>query len=187
MINYITNHKKILEGLVWIAQNAPGIDQYHIVKVFFFADKEHLNSYGRPIFGDNYVAMDYGPVPSLVLDYINKSGFSLDQAAIAELDKALEVETTSCVHHFKAKRDPELSEFSKTDINILTKALAEHKDKTFGQLVDETHAEEAWKQAWDNRGDKKVSPMDYALFIDESEDREDILEYMRNTAACATA
>ena len=36
----------------------------------FFADKEHLLDYGRPITGDSYVAMEHGPVPTSTRDIL---------------------------------------------------------------------------------------------------------------------
>lgn len=183
-IHFKANHAKILEGLIWLAQQAPGIDHYHAVKIFFYADKKHLNRYGRPIFGDKYVAMDYGPVPSTALDFIHRNAAYVSDDMITKIDTALrirQVEKTSCLN---ARREPALNDFSRTDITMLRESLKENLPKSFGQLVDDTHAERAWSHAWENRGNTKNPAMDVELLIDESEDREDILDYIRNTSKC---
>ena len=61
---------RILAAALFLMNEYPGITQYQIVKSIFFADERHLNTYGRPVTFDNYVAMPRGPVPSLVLDLL---------------------------------------------------------------------------------------------------------------------
>jgi len=50
-IIYRVNYNKAVEALVWIADQKPGVDIYHVAKVFFYADKKHVNRYARPILG----------------------------------------------------------------------------------------------------------------------------------------
>ena len=64
MVRYEISYDKAIEVLVWLANTKPGIDIYHVCKVLFYADKSHINKYLRPIIGDYYIKMDYGPVPS---------------------------------------------------------------------------------------------------------------------------
>lgn len=184
MIRYTPNHKKIVEGLVWIAQNAPGIDHYHIAKIFFYADKLHLNTYGRPIFGDKYVALKYGPVPSLALNAISRNEHFVDRSIIQDVEKALDIELKGNVQHVTPKRDPDLDVFSRTDISMLTESLAENKDKSFDQLVEDTHAEPSWIRAWEGRGSSTNPSMDLELLIDDSDNKDDIIDYIKSTAAC---
>ena len=54
---------KAVEALVWIIQRGES-NVYNAMKIFFAADKYHLNRYARPVTGDNYVAMQFGTVPS---------------------------------------------------------------------------------------------------------------------------
>ena len=53
---YAVHTAKAVETIVWLANAKPGIDVYHVVKCAFFADKDHLNRFGRPIAGDDYDA-----------------------------------------------------------------------------------------------------------------------------------
>ena len=45
------------------AGEAGPLDLHAVLKACYFADKSHLNEYGRPVFGAVYRAMKYGPVP----------------------------------------------------------------------------------------------------------------------------
>ena len=63
-ITFAINTRKAVEALVWIIQRGKGgMDLYTAMKIVFAADKYHLNTYGCPIAGDRYVAMNYGTVP----------------------------------------------------------------------------------------------------------------------------
>lgn len=56
---------KAVQAIRWMLHIAPEkkSDYHTICKACFFADEEVLNLRGRPIFGDQYKAMEYGPVP----------------------------------------------------------------------------------------------------------------------------
>ena len=70
-IQFKITYDTTIEVIIWLANMKPGIDIYHVAKVFFYADKMHINKYGRPITGDTYFSMKRGPVLSNVLDIID--------------------------------------------------------------------------------------------------------------------
>jgi uncharacterized phage-associated protein len=178
-ISYRRNSKKIIEGLVWLARKMPGIDHYHVVKIFFGADKLHLNKYGRPVFGDEYIAMDYGPVPSHTYTLIKQNRSFLSPEEVQEVANSLEVKAIAKVKYIFAKRLPDLDDFSRTDIACLEESLRLHGCMTFGQLVDLTHQEPSWQAG---RLDDKHS-MDYALLVEEANPAKDeILRCIRETS-----
>jgi len=164
MIRFHLNEGKAIEALVWLANEQPGITFYYIVKVLFFADKIHLNRYGRPILGDQYVAMPHGPVPSTVYDMLGLDKF-LDQGLLDELKKSLVIEAPAV----KAARKPDMSVFSKSDIECLRESLRIYGHMSFGTLKRVTHEEEAYIDAPAN------GEMDYLKMIDkENPNREHI-------------
>ena len=59
---------KAIEVLLYVAEQTH--DMYNVLKSLYFADQEHLRLYGRLICGDDYYALDYGPVPSGLYDLI---------------------------------------------------------------------------------------------------------------------
>jgi len=176
MIRYKLDKTKMLEGIIWLANRMPGITQYQIAKMFFFADRMHLNNYGRPIFGDVYCAMENGPVPSATYDAIKQD----------LLGDSISVNTVGAKKKLTALRPADLDEFSDTDIKVLEAVFEEKRTKSFGQLKEETHKDYAWISAWDKAQKQKTGayPMDYEDLI-VGEDRDEIIEYMKATAQCA--
>ena len=79
LIRFNFDEAKTVEAVVLVAQRWPGITPFFLAKVLFFADRDHLRAYRRPVTGDSYIAMDAGPVPSRVYDMVKDN---LDLSAI---------------------------------------------------------------------------------------------------------
>jgi uncharacterized phage-associated protein len=175
-IIYHVNYEKAIEALVWLADQKPGIDIYHVAKVLFYADKKHVNRYARPILGDTYVCMEYGPVPSGVRDLITEGSW-LSPDYLQKASEALIVEKRP--HStLKAKRKPNLMHFSQTDLECLKESLSEYGERSFSELKELTHSEKCWIESGANQS------IDYALFVDEDNpNRKEILDEMAETAA----
>ncbi len=186
-MTYRKNIKKILEGLVWIASNRPGIDHYHALKVFFKADKCHLNKYGRPIFGDNYVAMDFGPVASTTYNIIKKDRLICKKEELSNIEKSLQIEQFKNRKILWALRNPDTNFFSRTDIQCLEESLENYGSMSFGQLIRDTHKDPAYKRAWERKPENsRQSKIEFEELIEENNpNREEIIEYMRSTSSGA--
>lgn len=154
---------KAIEVMVYFAKNAPIPDIYHLAKVSYFADLLHLERYGRPICGDEYVKMDNGPVPSAIYSLF-KSVRDFNHRILL---KAFEVEENNLI----AKRDADLDYFSPSDIECLDESIALHGEKSFGQLKDESH-DEAWHSAEDNR------TINYSAMINMLPNAKRLTEYL---------
>ena len=155
---YFRRHdRKMLEMIVFIANLAgdEGIDIYHLAKVFFYAEKRHLNQYWRPIVGDIYIKMPYGPGPSAVLDLINMLEMSdrddmidrfkrkFDQKLIELAQDALLVERNDKGHNeIKAKRQPNEDYLSDSDKEAINWAYKRYAARSFNALMDESHQEQ---------------------------------------------
>lgn len=149
------NLKKAVEVVLYIAQNAPIPDVYHIGKILYFADKLHLERYGRQINGDTYCAFDYGPAPSETLDLMNehKLVFKREQNLI--------------IPHREASEDF----LSESDIECLDESIDKYGKLSFEALKKASH---------DNAYDK--TPLNKPIKIDEIiktlDNSEDLLEYL---------
>jgi uncharacterized phage-associated protein len=64
------NLDKGIEAILYIAQKVDDPTFHRISKIMYFADRKHLEKYGRFICGDSYVAMKHGPVPSEIYDIL---------------------------------------------------------------------------------------------------------------------
>lgn len=75
MILFKVNANKAIEVILWFCSQSANnkVNVYNVLKTIFYAEIDHLNKYGRPIIGDNYMAMDYGTVPSLIYDLIKRN------------------------------------------------------------------------------------------------------------------
>ena len=153
--------EKALEAVVWLANKMPGIDIYHIGKILFYADKKHLNRYGRPITGDNYVKMPYGPGPSAVLDIINLNSYSFSAGFIDAIESAIEVSNNRNKNTI-ALREPDTDHFSESDLECLEESLADNGSKSFSLLKEKTHDE----PCYNNTADSDF--IDYRLMVDDT-------------------
>src|SRR5436190_235803 len=96
MIRFNFDESKVLETLVYLARVWPGITPFYLSKILFFADRDHLFAFGRPVTGDAYVAMAHGPVPSRVYDIVKGNlDFFGDPEAINE---ALKIDRAGKYH-----------------------------------------------------------------------------------------
>jgi len=173
-LRFAIDETKALEALVLVAKAWPGITPFFAAKVFFLAEKWHLNRFGRPIIGDTYVAMHDGPVPSAIYDIIKGN---LDHFGNAqEIEDALQISQSHRWPTVEARRDPTADILSETDIACLTEAIAFCQQRGFKVLSDMTHAEPAWREAWERQPN---SFMDCEPLIDDGESKELIVEEAR--------
>jgi hypothetical protein len=169
---YAVNTSKTLEVILWLASELPGIDIYHVVKAAFYADKQHLNAYGRPIAGDDYIADQYGPLGDVVYGLLK--GDPLERIALGgngDLPFTIEGRFQVC-----AQRGPNLRRLSESEIGALRVGLDFVRDKTFDELVEISHQDPAYIAAEGGR-------MQYENLL-ESPNREKIA-YLAETASSA--
>jgi len=177
-ITYRTNVIKAIEAIVWLATNKPNIDQYHVAKVLYYAEKDHLNKYARPIIGDTYIAMDYGQVPSKVRNLIKKDSW-LNPNYLEILESCIDVSRDK-YKNLTALRKPNLDYFSETDIECLELSLKKYGDLSFDELYKLSHEEKTWIET------EADNPIDYLLMVDDDNpNKEEIIEEMVSNAAYA--
>jgi uncharacterized phage-associated protein len=144
-IRFGFNEAKVVEVVAMVARDWPGITPFYLAKVLFFADRDHLRAYGRPVTGDRYIAMASGPVPSRVYDIVKGNlDYFGNPAAIAE---AIRVDRNEHWARVYANRGPDLDLLSETDIAAVKAAIEFCHDKSASALSELTHQEPAWAQA----------------------------------------
>lgn len=137
MSNFPFNERKALAAVLFILKELGGkVDKHKLAKILYYADEKHLSRHARPIIGDQYIAMEYGPVPSKVYDGVkHNSSFPL-------FCKALSCDE-DCI---MSDEEPNLKILSKTDVECLSESISENRNLTFKQLVKKSH-KEAYKKA----------------------------------------
>ena len=159
-IKFPFHEGKAIEALAFIAHLRPGLTPLFVSKILFYAEKWHLNRYGRPIIGDTYIAMPQGPVPSVVKDYIDQKWDWVHKPEA--YDEAITVQRhAGLLRLLPGQRAPNLDALSESDIECLRDAFEFCRDKESDELSLLTHQEKAYLLAQAN------GPMDYEHFIDD--------------------
>lgn len=160
--------KKSTQALNYLARKKDGkINKLKAVKIIYFADKYHLRKYGRPVIGDTYWAMKYGPVGSNILNTANLNDSRLEKVCLKYAQEFLahpkgDLKAETII----SKKEVNLGVFSQTDIEALETAFKEFGDKDQFELAEISHEYPEWarhKKKIENG--KKSVPMDYSDFF----------------------
>jgi uncharacterized phage-associated protein len=162
---------KLVQALAFFSRRGVSdLDKMKAAKLIFHADKYHLLKYGRPVIGDQYACMEYGPVPSTSLNVMNDAiarDPHFPPVAKEIFDEYIVVEKPWFRYPvFRAKKEPDLDVFSESDIEALEYACKKHGDKSAWQLSLESHSEPAWITANEQRPSGSRVMMDYRLFFE---------------------
>ncbi len=182
-IRFRFDPEKVVQALVYFADHGiDDLDKMKAAKLLFHADKCHLLTYGRPVIGDAYACMEYGPVPSTSLNVMSDViAGDPDYPPVAKplFDAYLTVERTGrTCPVFRARQHADLDVFSDSDIEALDHVLREHGSKSAWQLSQESHHEPAWKYANQSRPAGSSVMIDYGLFFEGRPEAENVLRLM---------
>lgn len=166
-IRFKFDPSKAIQAIHFLAVNNPGITQYYVGKVLFFADREHLLDWGRPISGDRYVAMNHGPVPSFTYDLL-KAGSGEPDDLTDELCERVAIAAEGNKLHVFPKKGDGFDLLSETDREYLLSSLKTYGTMSFGRLRDLSHEDAAYCDAWAKDG--LNNEMDVQFWLGELED-----------------
>ncbi|WP_345996159.1 Panacea domain-containing protein [Sodalis praecaptivus] len=145
--------EKALEAILYVAAKAPIPDIYHVGKILYFADRAHLDRYGRLITGDSYSAMKDGPVASNTYDIIKIArgdGRYVPNGCNADvIRQSLFVADCGGEHKIQALREPDEDALSDSDIACIDEALAFYGNMSFRQIREISH-DVVWESANEN-------------------------------------
>jgi uncharacterized phage-associated protein len=143
------NIKKFVTILNYLSQKAPPLTKMKASKLLYFIDKKHFIDYGRFVTEDRYVKMQWGPVPSRILNIINcPEEYILDKDNKKYFDANLAI-SKDAKRIIKSKCPPDLDELSKSEITVMEQVIKKYGKCTITRLVDLGHREFAWKNAAD--------------------------------------
>jgi uncharacterized phage-associated protein len=183
MTRFKFNWDKAIEAIDFIAQKRPGITQYYVSKIMFFADREHILDFGRPITGDRYVAMEHGPVPSAILNLLKiDSGFPDEMVDL--LYTRIRIETEGNKIHVYSEGNNEFVHLSGSDKEYLAGAADKYGNMSFGKLKRLSHQDPAYEAAWKKLGD--ANEMDVELWLNGLDNPEVAKRQLREYAICAS-
>lgn len=157
--------KKAVQAVDYIARKWPGVTQYYVCKIIYFADKSHCLDWGRTISGDHFVAMEHGPVPSRIYEMLKPASGEEDEL-LDMLNQRLDFSTEGNKIHIHSRETQDLNGLSPSDMEHLDEAIALCKSMGFGKLRDVSHEEAAWKNAAADSSTNNP-PMDLADWFDQ--------------------
>ncbi len=159
---FVFKAEKSVEAILYIAQNVKQPTFHRISKIMYFADKVHLEKYGRFICGDSYMAMKHGPVPSGAYDILKVArGDGFNNAFIV-------------VDNFKVKplRAAYVDYFSESDLECLDESIKQYGHLSFDQLTRLSY-DTAWQTANEN------DYIDLKKIVATLSNPDNLLDYLR--------
>jgi uncharacterized phage-associated protein len=153
--------KKSIEAILYIAQNLKRANLIHISKIMYFADKAHLEKYGRFICGDSYLAMKYGPVPRETCKILNNN-HGKNQAFIIKNK-----------FWVKPLRAASTDYFSESDLECLDNSIKQYGHLSSHQLTNLSH-DLAWQGAHGN------NLIDIEKIVATLANADSLVEYLRD-------
>jgi hypothetical protein len=162
---------KARAAIHWMVQKTPGIDLHAMLKACYFADKKHLNEFGRPIFGATYRAMRFGPVPLEVYEMAKGDPMWLSEMEATRYPWEIREGHRLVLSDNQA---PDMSVLSTTDIEALEHGLNTSVNMTFNARTAATHGAD-WQAA-------DLGTMRYEdMFDPDATDRDERIAYLRET------
>src|ERR1700694_4392351 len=65
------DQRKALHEILFVVTHLPKPGNvYNVLKCLYYADRKHLQEYGRQIYGETFYALEHGPVPSAAYEIV---------------------------------------------------------------------------------------------------------------------
>ena len=166
--------KKLTELVLFILDKTGGVDFYHAFKILYFAEMKHLAKWGSRIVPDEFCALKYGPVPSLLYGAVKE--LNRPRMLLAkELSEVIRFAGEDAPNVLLANREANMKYLSRSEIEALEQSIEENESLTFGQLIRKSH-DTAWEEAHRRaNGSNVISPVSMARVLDADDA---MLEYI---------
>lgn len=142
---------KIKATVLYILSRIPeGVDYIHLFKMMYFAQQEHLVTYGMPLMEDTFKARKHGPVPSVTYKVVRKvEGKPVDMMqGLDDFCEAVDVRMVDGHQMVFRRNDAEcdMDELSVSNVRILDLWIEKLRDVKAFELSDLSH-DKAWTKA----------------------------------------
>ena len=168
-ITMIFDEKKAINAVLYIVEKLVRKDFHKIFKILYFADREHLITYGRTITGDEYIAMNDGPVPSNLYDIfkaVRGNSFYKDDGTFSQYFYVTDWDIIN------SKKNADTTELSKTDMKLLDECIAKYGDMSWDEVREKSH-DYAWRNTTANR------PIRFEDIVLEAGGDDEYIDYLR--------
>ena len=158
-IRFPYNKEKAIQSVLRLLhRNGGSMDKLKLIKLIFFADREHVVRFGRPIVGGDYYAMKLGPVSSDLRDDVDKSASTEEYPFEIRGD-----------YNLIAKEACDEDWLSESDLEILDEVYSKFGHIDSVKLGLFSHNFKAWKNNEPPEEGRKFIP--YEDFFEDNEDK----------------
>lgn len=179
-LRYTFDVEKLVQAIAYFSsRGVKGLDKLKIVKLLYLADKKHLLEVGRPILGDFYACMPYGPVPSqsfnIIRDVIDADP-EMRPVAEERFDEYLSIDTSRHHHALVVKKEPDTDIFSASEVAALEATASQYGRYTGSELINITHEDPIWTIPKSQQQRVRSTEIPFELFF-EVNGAADMLEF----------
>lgn len=137
------DYRKATQAINLLANRYDGkkINKMKALKLIWAADRYHMRKYGRPVIGDKYIAMKFGPVASGVKDIMDGNVLQDEYLEYAD-DFIKEIDR----YNIRSVSDVDKDVFSESDLEALNFALENFGNIDRFKLSKMTHDYPEWKR-----------------------------------------
>lgn len=168
------DQRKALHALLFVVTHlSKPANVYNVLKCVYYADRKHLQEYGRQIYGETFYALEHGPVPSAAYEIVKyASGRAKWDLRFPEAIELLEVNDI----YLSARGAVDTDLLSRSDMACLLDAARKYGRMSFGRLKKLSHQGKAFENAGPN-GEMKLSDL-----IGELKESEAVASHLRDRA-----
>jgi len=168
------DQRKALHAVLFVVTHLPKpANVYNVLKCVYYADRKHLQEYGRQIYGETFYALEHGPVPSAAYEIVKyANGRAKWDLRFPEALELLEVNDIYLIARGPADTDL----LSRSDMACLLDAARKYGRMSFGRLKKLSHQGKAFENAGPN-GEMKLSDL-----VGELKESEAVASHLRDRA-----
>lgn len=143
--------KKLANFITYfIENNVKYLGITKLMKLCFFADKYHLETYAKPILNGTYTKKEKGPVPMNIYTLIKNNGNTDSddlESEVKEFNIHINVKERRAddSSRFESNKPFDKKFFSKSQMLVLNKLVLEFKDMDKKEISDLSHDTLAWQ------------------------------------------
>lgn len=167
-LSYSPKRDKIIEGVLLLLEKTQisgfAMTADRLTATMFLADKGHLDTYGRPVFFDNYTATLTGPVGVTASEMLDTM---FDWSTVEANGAPWAIAATHDGVFLNGNRAPNMRRLSQSDVDALESALSAVEALDAEQLRVFMHRLPAHATAWQNGEGSQIDPR---LIPDERDD-----------------
>ncbi len=166
------DQRKALHAMLFVISHLPRpANVYNVLKCLYYADLQHLQEYGRQIYGETFFALEHGPVPSAAYEIVKYAGGRAKWDL--QFPEAIELLDVNDIH-VSARGPADTDLLSRSDMGCLLDAARLYGKMSFTRLKKLSHKGKAFENA-DPNGEMKLADL-----IDELQDGKAVAAHLKD-------